>query len=373
MTDQRQVFCHPASSRWSLTNSSQNRWSAYGDGNERSTLNYASSARSKSSSLEITPAMFCSLATVPSAPSCSVTIQMSRSIAPMINRPAVDIISLSSRTDDACCIRGVRWSTRLAREISTSALQASGSRPIIVSQTSSVRALVSPAFFRSSPASEKCKANPKLRLSAPKLSPQLYEVQRFLEIFEHRDDPKRSIVDISRRASPACRRREREYIGLMAISSPDLKAFLLTTPFFGGLSGASLDLLVSMLVERRFDVGATVVAEGEPGRSMFIVHSGELVVSKLGDSRRIIRVADLEPGDFFGEMTLIEMQNRSATVAAESPTVLYELTAGKLYTYYKTDVHAYVIVMQNINRELCRRLRRADNRIAELQILHASR
>ena len=159
----------------------------------------------------------------------------------------------------------------------------------------------------------------------------------------------------------------------MAISSPDLKAFLLTTPFFGGLSGASLDLLVSMLVERRFDVGATVVAEGEPGRSMFIVHSGELVVSKLGDSRRIIRVADLEPGDFFGEMTLIEMQNRSATVAAESPTALYELTARNLYTYYKTDVHAYVIVMQNINRELCRRLRRADNRIAELQILHASR
>ena len=152
----------------------------------------------------------------------------------------------------------------------------------------------------------------------------------------------------------------------MAVSSPDLKAFLLATPFFGGLSGASLDLLVSMLVERRFDVGATVVAEGEPGRSMFIVHSGELVVSKLGDSRRAIRMASLEPGDFFGEMTLIEMQNRSATVVAESPTVLYELTARKLYTYYKADIYAYVMVMQNINRELCRRLRRADNRIAEL-------
>jgi CRP/FNR family cyclic AMP-dependent transcriptional regulator len=76
----------------------------------------------------------------------------------------------------------------------------------------------------------------------------------------------------------------------------------------------------------------------------------------------------LRPGDFFGEMTLIEMQNRSATVVAESPTVLYELTAKDLYTYYKADIHAYVIVMQNINRELCRRLRRADNRIAELQM-----
>ena len=152
----------------------------------------------------------------------------------------------------------------------------------------------------------------------------------------------------------------------MAVSSPDLKAFLVATPFFGGLADASLDLLVSMLVERRFDQGATVVAEGEPGRSMFIVHSGALVVGKRGNSERVIRVADLKPGDFFGEMTLIEMQNRSATVIAERPTVLYELTARNLYAYYKADVHAYVMVMQNINRELCRRLRRADNRIADL-------
>jgi CRP/FNR family transcriptional regulator, cyclic AMP receptor protein len=159
----------------------------------------------------------------------------------------------------------------------------------------------------------------------------------------------------------------------MAVVSPDLKAFLLATPFFGGLSDASLDLLVSMLVERRFEVGATVVAEGEPGRSMFIVHSGKLDVSRRADAEHAIHMADLEPGDFFGEMTLIEMQNRSATVVVERPTVLYELTARQLYSFYKTDVHAYVIVMQNINRELCRRLRRADHRIAELQTPHAER
>jgi CRP/FNR family transcriptional regulator, cyclic AMP receptor protein len=158
----------------------------------------------------------------------------------------------------------------------------------------------------------------------------------------------------------------------MALGSPDLKAFLLATPFFGGLSDASLDLLVSMLAVRSFDAGATVVAEGEPGRSMFVVHSGELAVSKRGASGGAIRISSLGSGDFFGEMTLIEMQNRSATVVAESPTVLYELTARQLYTYYKTDIHAYVMVMQNINRELCRRLRRADNRITELQMLRAS-
>ncbi|MBV8839822.1 MAG: cyclic nucleotide-binding domain-containing protein [Alphaproteobacteria bacterium] len=152
----------------------------------------------------------------------------------------------------------------------------------------------------------------------------------------------------------------------MAASAPELKAFLVATPFFGGLSEASLDILLPMLVERRFEAGATIVAEGEPGRAMFVVHAGSLAVSKRGESGRVIRVAALGPGDFFGEMTLIEPQNRSATVAAESATVLYELSARSLYAYYKADIHGYVIVLQNINRELSRRLRRADTRFTAL-------
>jgi CRP-like cAMP-binding protein len=150
----------------------------------------------------------------------------------------------------------------------------------------------------------------------------------------------------------------------MAVGSPELKAFLLATPFFGGLADASLDLMLSMLAERRFEAGALVFAEGEPGRSMFVVHSGRLGVNRLAESG-VLRMASLGPGDFFGEMTLIEMQNRSGSVIAETPTVLYELTARQLYTCYKTDIHAYVMVLQNINRELCRRLRRADDRIAQ--------
>ncbi|MBM7485851.1 CRP-like cAMP-binding protein [Bradyrhizobium sp. USDA 3686] len=107
----------------------------------------------------------------------------------------------------------------------------------------------------------------------------------------------------------------------MAVSVPDLRAFLLATPFFGGIPDQSLDLLMSMLVECRFDTGATVVTEGEPGRSLFIVKSGRLAVSKRANAGNVIPISVLEPGDFFGEMTLIEMQNRSATVVAESPTV----------------------------------------------------
>src|SRR5689334_17323558 len=117
----------------------------------------------------------------------------------------------------------------------------------------------------------------------------------------------------------------------MVVSSPDLKVLLVATPLFGGLSDASLDLLISMLIERRFDAGATVLSEGDCGRSVFIIRSGELTVSRRGQSGCTIPITTLGPGDFFGEMTVIEPQNRSSTVVADSPSVLYELTAHDLY------------------------------------------
>jgi CRP/FNR family transcriptional regulator, cyclic AMP receptor protein len=49
----------------------------------------------------------------------------------------------------------------------------------------------------------------------------------------------------------------------------------------------------------------------------------------------------------------------------------YKLAARELYTGYKADIRAYVMVMQS--RELCQRLDRAENRIAELQMLRASK
>ncbi|HEY2515566.1 MAG TPA: cyclic nucleotide-binding domain-containing protein [Polyangiaceae bacterium] len=146
----------------------------------------------------------------------------------------------------------------------------------------------------------------------------------------------------------------------------ELKSFLVATPFFGGLDDAQLDRLIAMLTPRRFAAGDVIFREGEQGRSMYVVYSGELLAQKIGESGRQVRMSRFGPGDFFGEMTLIAMQPRSATIRVEAESVLYELSAQSLYAYYKADVHAYAMVLGNINRELCRRLIRADDRIAEV-------
>jgi CRP-like cAMP-binding protein len=149
------------------------------------------------------------------------------------------------------------------------------------------------------------------------------------------------------------------------MAPPGLQEFLCRTPFFGGLDGPPLDALCEMLVERRYPAGATVFHEGEQGGSMYVVRSGELLVCHERPGETRVKLMRLRPGDFFGEMTLIEMQPRSATVIVDQEAVLLELTTRDLYQLYKMDVNAYVMVLQNINRELCRRLRRTSDRLVE--------
>lgn len=145
----------------------------------------------------------------------------------------------------------------------------------------------------------------------------------------------------------------------------ELKEFLSRTPFFGGLPGETLDRLVGMLVERRYPAESTVFREGEVGKSMYVVQSGELVANQAGDSGNMVGLMRFCEGDFFGETTLIEMQPRPFTVLAERDARLWELSNMDLYQFYRQDVKGYVLVLQNINRELCRRLRRAGDRLSQ--------
>ncbi len=98
---------------------------------------------------------------------------------------------------------------------------------------------------------------------------------------------------------------------------------------------------------------------------MYVVHGGELVANQAGGSGGTVRLMRFFEGDFFGETTLIEMQPRPFSVLVERDARLWELTNQNLYQLYQKDVKGYVLVLQNINRELCRRLRRAGNRLTE--------
>jgi CRP/FNR family transcriptional regulator, cyclic AMP receptor protein len=152
----------------------------------------------------------------------------------------------------------------------------------------------------------------------------------------------------------------------MAAPSQSFRRFLSSIPIFGGLEDATICRVERMLTEQACPEGMVVCREGEAGRSMYVVGEGEVLVCRYGPDGGVVRMVRLGPGEFFGEMTLIDPQPRSATVVVQEPSRLYALTNRDLYELYLEDLQGYTMVLQNLCREMARRLRRADERICEM-------
>lgn len=95
---------------------------------------------------------------------------------------------------------------------------------------------------------------------------------------------------------------------------------LVSVPIFTPLPGGSLEHLAGRLVPLRVEAGTVVVREGDVGDRFYIVTEGELDVTQDG-----VKIAELEPGGYFGEIALLRDTNRTATVTARSDAVLYAL------------------------------------------------
>ena len=150
---------------------------------------------------------------------------------------------------------------------------------------------------------------------------------------------------------------------------PETREFIARISVFGAIPDEALEVLMPLIVERSFAAGEHVVTEGEPGKEMFVVRGGRLEVRKrLGPDLGETVLATLGEGDCFGEMSLIDIQPRSASVVAVADSRLWVLNNMDLYRLYKLNLEAYAILVQNISRELSRRVRRADRVIVEFSI-----
>jgi CRP/FNR family cyclic AMP-dependent transcriptional regulator len=135
---------------------------------------------------------------------------------------------------------------------------------------------------------------------------------------------------------------------------------------FGALSDDVLTRLALMLAAVRVSPGDTIFREGDSAaREMFVVLDGEMEVSKRSRRGRDMRIAILGPNDCFGEMSMIDMQARSATVRALSPSRLLKLTSEDMDALYRADLKSYTLIVLNIARDMSRRLRVTDGILAD--------
>jgi cAMP-dependent protein kinase regulator len=102
-----------------------------------------------------------------------------------------------------------------------------------------------------------------------------------------------------------------------------LNNLLATSPIFQPLDRKQRLELVRRFTAHDVAPGVVVIREGEPGRGLFILLSGEVDVSKIDGETKVL-LATLEPGDVFGEISLLDDSAATATVtAARASTVLF--------------------------------------------------
>jgi CRP/FNR family transcriptional regulator, cyclic AMP receptor protein len=147
------------------------------------------------------------------------------------------------------------------------------------------------------------------------------------------------------------------------------EAFLGQIPIFGGLSSQFLQWIIEAGTMGNVPEGAQVISEGEPARSLFVVCEGELEICKLGSHGSEVRLAVLKAGDCVGEMSLIDIQPRSATVRTLTPAVLFRLSHVEIGKLYQQHPEVYTLLVLNIAREISRRLRLADKLLADMGVL----
>jgi CRP/FNR family transcriptional regulator len=93
-------------------------------------------------------------------------------------------------------------------------------------------------------------------------------------------------------------------------------------PLFADFESGELARLARSFKQRTFEAGSTVAGEGKTGAGFFVIESGEASVSVRGQER-----AKMGPGDYFGEIALLNDSPRTATLTARTDMVCYGMTA----------------------------------------------
>jgi CRP/FNR family transcriptional regulator, cyclic AMP receptor protein len=140
---------------------------------------------------------------------------------------------------------------------------------------------------------------------------------------------------------------------------------LSAVPLFAGLDEEGLAGLIRGMRVRRFRRGETVFHLGDPGDALFIVISGTIKITLPADTGDEAILATLRPGDFFGELALLDGAPRSATAIAIEPTETYVLPRDRFRELIATEP----IMREALLATLAAEVRRLTHHVEELHFL----
>lgn len=130
---------------------------------------------------------------------------------------------------------------------------------------------------------------------------------------------------------------------------------------FNGLNARELNTLRGLCKVENFPAGHEIFREGDAGDAVYVIRAGsvEILAQVNADKREVM--SRLGPGEFFGEMSVIEFKPRSATAVAATPVTVYRIPAGEMMTF----IHHTPDIAVNLMREMSHRLRAINTRHVE--------
>ena len=147
--------------------------------------------------------------------------------------------------------------------------------------------------------------------------------------------------------------------------TPVSTAVLRAVPLFVSFSDEQLRTVTTMVTRKSAPRNTTIMAAGDPTDSLYIVLSGRLKVMMSDADGREVILTILGPGEYFGEMGLIDDSPRSASVVTIEPCELLSIAKRD----FKQSMEQNFELAGTVMRGLVKRLREADRKIGSLALL----
>ena len=129
----------------------------------------------------------------------------------------------------------------------------------------------------------------------------------------------------------------------MSLSRDERAALLGATPLFAGIDADGLARVSDRVVEVEFAPDQVIVRQGEVGTGFFVVARGAVRVVRDGRT-----LANLEPGAFFGELSVLDGRPRTAQVIASEPTLCLALASWEFEAVVRDQPAVALAVMRGL-------------------------
>lgn len=129
--------------------------------------------------------------------------------------------------------------------------------------------------------------------------------------------------------------------------------------FFGGLLPEQIEQILPHVSDESYRAGEDIIVEGTPNDKIRFILEGTVSVEKQG-----IVLYEFTEGNTFGEMEVLDVMPSAATIKALTDTKAMSISNKALREIYKADIHSFSLIIMNLARELSRRLRVMDEKVA---------